>query len=55
MNVIVNLIIAVLVFLLSKWLLSLVGLQEPILTLVALVVACFAFFSDPFQRLKLGR
>lgn len=55
MNVIINLIVAVLVFIFAKWVLAIVGLGEPWLTLVAILLACLVFFGDPLNRFRLVR
>jgi len=47
MNILIQLLVAVIVFLIAQWLLSFTGVPNPLALLIAVAVAVIAFFQSP--------
>lgn len=52
MNLLINLVVAFLAFLLARYVLALVGADEVVGFLISLVVGLVVFFQDPAGRLN---
>lgn len=50
MDLLINLILAVLAYMLATWVLTVVGLSGAVVVLVALLIAVLVFLSNPRSR-----